>query len=132
MTLTFRHGLLAALLAGAPVILTTVSMPAAAQALSPAVGNPLKRAQQLHSGAAAIAAVNPARAAAKTPAERAKVSQMAAYRLLELGPVSRRPRTNSRRSARRRASSRPIITARASMTARSNSPSARAGKTCRS
>jgi len=79
MTPSLRHGLIAALLAGAPLALTAISVPAAAQALSPAVGNQLKRAQQLRSGAAAIGAINAARAAAKTPAERTKVSQMAAY-----------------------------------------------------
>lgn len=79
MTFSFRHGLAALLLASAS--LTTILLPtaASAQALSAAVGNPLKRAQQLRSGSAAIAAVNQARAAAKTPVERTKVAQMAAY-----------------------------------------------------
>lgn len=77
MTLSFRHGLLAALLAGAPIL--AASTPAVAQAISKGVGEPLKRAQSLRSGTAAVAQVNAARAAAKTPAERAKVAQMAAY-----------------------------------------------------
>lgn len=79
MTLRLRHGLYAALLAGAPVIAATLATPVAAQAISKGVGVPLQKAQQLRSGSAAIAAVNAARSAAKTPAERAKVAQMAAY-----------------------------------------------------
>ncbi|WP_448586447.1 tetratricopeptide repeat protein [Thermaurantiacus sp.] len=65
--------ILAALLAAAPV---------AAQALSPAVGKPLQAAESAAKAgniAAAQNAVDQARAAAKTPAERTKVAQMAAY-----------------------------------------------------
>ena len=76
MTLNPRHGILAALL-----IAAVPAAPAAAQAVSKAVGNPLIQATRLAAGnpSAAIAQVNAARAAAKTPAERAKVSQTAAY-----------------------------------------------------
>ncbi|MDT7934349.1 MAG: tetratricopeptide repeat protein [Sphingomonadaceae bacterium] len=56
--------------------------PAAAQSVGPAVGNPIKKAVALANGgntAAAIQQVNAARAAAKNPTERTKVSQTAAY-----------------------------------------------------
>ena len=75
MTRRFQTGLLAALLASAPLLATS----AMAQAVSPAVGKPLAAARSMKSGAAAIAQVNAARAAAKTPAERQKVAQMAAF-----------------------------------------------------
>lgn len=56
--------------------------PAVAQALAPAVGKPLQQASSAAKAgnlAAAQKAVAQARAAAKTPAERTKVAQMAAY-----------------------------------------------------
>jgi tetratricopeptide (TPR) repeat protein len=56
--------------------------PASAQALSPAVGKPLQQASnsaRAGNVAAASGFVDQARAAAKTPAERTKVAQMAAY-----------------------------------------------------
>lgn len=59
-----------------------VSGPALAQALPPAVGKPLQSAQnaaRAGNNAAALNAIDQARAAAKTPAERRAVSQMAAY-----------------------------------------------------
>ncbi len=73
---SFRHGLFAALLAATPLV---AGAPAIAQAVSPAVGKPLAAAKTMRSGPAAIAQVNAARAAAKTPGERTKVAQMAAY-----------------------------------------------------
>ena len=54
-----------------------LAQPAAA-AVSKAVGSALQQAQR-SSGAAAINAINTAKAAAKTPEERTKVAQMAAY-----------------------------------------------------
>jgi hypothetical protein len=80
MKLVSRLAIAAALGLAAPVGL--IAAPAAAQALSPAVGKPLQAASNAaRSGnnAAALAAVNQARAAAKTPGDRAKVAQMAAY-----------------------------------------------------
>lgn len=65
-------GLTAAFLAFAPLA-------ANAQAVSPAVGRALQAARGIGRGSAAIAQINAARAAAKTPAERLKVAQMAAY-----------------------------------------------------
>lgn len=73
---------LALAIAAAPATALVTASPAAAQALSPAVGKPLQRANSAAKAgniAAAQTAVNEARAAAKTPAERTKVSQMAAY-----------------------------------------------------
>lgn len=65
----------------AAALTTGLAQPALAQAVSKAVGGPLAQAQRLASGnaAAAIQQIAAARAAAKTPAERAKVGQMAAY-----------------------------------------------------
>ena len=64
-------------LAGVAVLALVVGSPTAA-AVSKAVGSALQQAQR-SSGAAALAAINTAKAAAKTPEERTKVSQMAAY-----------------------------------------------------
>ncbi len=71
-----RHGLFAALLVGTPMF---AALPAAAQAVSKGVGIPLEQARRIARGPAAIAQVNAARSAAKTPAERTKVAQMAAF-----------------------------------------------------
>lgn len=77
-----RRGLaLAALLLAASGPLVPGSA-AQAQALPPAVGKPLQAAQNAAKAgntAAALSAIDQARAAAKTPAERRAVSQMAAY-----------------------------------------------------
>jgi tetratricopeptide (TPR) repeat protein len=61
-------------------------------AVSGAVGKPLQqasRAAQSGNSAAAIAAVNTARSAAKTPEERSKVGQMAAYVYTRAGQYGR-------------------------------------------
>ena len=78
----------------APVVLIAAALAAApvAAAVSPAVGKPLGQAANAsRSGntAAALAAVNSARAAAKTPEERSKVGQMAAYVYTRAGQYSR-------------------------------------------
>lgn len=65
-------------LAGAPGLVTASH----AQALSPAVGKPLQQASaaaRAGNNAAAMGFVDQARAAAKTPSERTKVAQMAAF-----------------------------------------------------
>ena len=64
-------------LAGVASLALVLGSPAAA-AVSKAVGTALLQAQK-SSGAAAIAAIGTAKAAAKTPEERTKVAQMAAY-----------------------------------------------------
>jgi len=77
MKLVSRLALVAALGLAAPL-----GSAAYAQALSPAVGRPLQNASNAaRSGntAAATAAINQARAAAKTPEERRKVAEMAAF-----------------------------------------------------
>ncbi len=85
MTLISRVSLalsLAATPLAALPIAALVSAPAVAQAISPAVGKPLQQASnaaRAGNTAAASAAVAQARAAAKTPVERRKVSEMAAY-----------------------------------------------------
>ena len=74
--------LASALLAAIPV----------AAAVSSAVGKPLvaaSRAAQSGNSAAAIASVNAARAAARTPEERSKVGQMAAYVYTRAGQYGR-------------------------------------------
>ncbi len=79
----------------APVVLIAAALAAAAPAaaaVSPAVGKPLPpAANAAKSGntAAAIAAVNSARSAAKTPEERSKVGQMAAYVYTRAGQYSK-------------------------------------------
>lgn len=81
MTFVSRLAVAAALAIAAPAGLMATS-PAFAQALSPAVGGPLQKAQNLARAgntSAAMAQVNAARGAAKTPAERQKVAQMAAF-----------------------------------------------------
>lgn len=82
MTFVSRLAVAAAFAFAAPVAITTLSTPAMAQAMSPAVGNALKEAQKLAAAgnvAAATARVNAARSAASTPAERKKVAEMSAY-----------------------------------------------------
>ncbi len=69
-----------------------LAAPAMAQALSPAVGKPLQQANaaaKAGNTAAATNAVNQARAAASTPAERRKVAEMAAYVYTRAGNYSR-------------------------------------------
>lgn len=64
------------------LVMTVAAAPAFAQALPPAVGKPLQAAQNAAKAGnigAAQSAVDQARAAAKTPAERRAVAQMAAY-----------------------------------------------------
>lgn len=83
MKLVSRSALLMSLALAtlAPVSLLAPA-PAAAQALKPAVGKPLQQASSAAKAgniAAASKFVDQARSAATTPAERTKVSQMAAY-----------------------------------------------------
>lgn len=80
MNLVSRISVAAALGLMAPAAMI-VATPAFAQALSPAVGKPLQAAAaalKSRNSAAALKQVEVARRAAKTPAERQKVSQMAA------------------------------------------------------
>ncbi len=77
--MTLVSGLKAAAALGALAIM--MPAPATAQALAPAVGKPLQAAGaalRARNTAAALTQVNIARNAARTPAEKAKVSQMAA------------------------------------------------------
>jgi tetratricopeptide (TPR) repeat protein len=87
MKLVSRLALVAALGLSAPL-----GSSALAQALSPAVGKPLQAASNAarsgNSGAA-IAAINQARAAAKSPGERQKVAQMAAFVYTRAGQYAR-------------------------------------------
>jgi tetratricopeptide (TPR) repeat protein len=87
MNLVSRLALVAALGLAAP--LGSVAL---AQALSPNVGKPLQAASNAaRSGntAAATAAINQARAAADTPAERRKVAEMAAFVYTRAGQFGR-------------------------------------------
>ncbi|MDO9488561.1 MAG: tetratricopeptide repeat protein [Sphingomonadaceae bacterium] len=87
MKLVSRLAIVAALGLAAPL-----GSAAYAQAVSPAVGKALQSASSAASRgntAAATAAVNTARNAAKTPAERRKVSEMAAYVYTRAGQFSR-------------------------------------------
>ncbi len=82
MKFVSRLAVAAAFTMAAPVAMTAIATPAFAQALSPAVGKPLQEAQKLAGSgnlAAASQRLAAARAAAKTPAERKKVAEMAAY-----------------------------------------------------
>jgi len=82
MTFVSRLAVAAAFTFAAPVAIATLSTPAMAQAMSPAVGNALKEAQKLAAAgnvAAATARINVARSAASSPAERKKVAEMSAY-----------------------------------------------------
>lgn len=74
MKLVSRLAIVAALGLAAPL-----GSAAYAQAISADVGKPLQAASRAGSTAAALAAVNQARAAADTPAEKRKVAEMAAY-----------------------------------------------------
>ncbi len=74
------------------LLVAAASGPALAQALSPAVGRPLQAAQNAAKAGntgAAQSAIDQARAAAKTPAERRAVSQMAAYVYTRAGNFGR-------------------------------------------
>jgi hypothetical protein len=74
-----RAAIIAMALAGAPVL---GSSPAVAQAMPPAVGNPLQQAQRLAQAgntSGALQQIAVARAAATTPQQRAAVAQMAAF-----------------------------------------------------
>jgi tetratricopeptide (TPR) repeat protein len=87
MKLVSRLAIVAALGLAAPL-----GSAAYAQAISAAVGKPLQAASNAaRSGntAAATAAVNQARSAAKTPAERKKVAEMAAYVFTRAGQFGR-------------------------------------------
>lgn len=87
MKLVSRLAIVAALGLAAPL-----GSVAYAQAVSPAVGKALQSASSAarnNNNAAATAAVNQARNAAKTPAERRKVSEMAAYVYTRGGQFSR-------------------------------------------
>lgn len=80
MTFVSRLAVAAAFAVAAPLAVTSV--PAFAQALAPAVGKPLQAATKAAAAGntgAALAQINTARAAAKTPAERQKVAEAAAY-----------------------------------------------------
>ena len=71
-----------ALALATPVATVVPPAPAAAQALSPSVGKPLQAAQaaaRAGNNQAALNAIDQARKAASTPAERRAVAQMAAY-----------------------------------------------------
>lgn len=75
MKLVLKSGLVALMLA-------TVTAPAGAQSVSPAVGGPIKKSVSLANAgntAGALQQVDAARAAAKTPVERQKVGEAAAY-----------------------------------------------------
>ncbi|MCH8685669.1 tol-pal system YbgF family protein [Pedomonas mirosovicensis] len=76
-------GLALALATAAPVTMVAVTTPAmAADALSPAVGNPLKEAQaaaKKRQASVAVAKINEARKAAKTDFEKTTVAKTAAY-----------------------------------------------------
>jgi len=74
-------------LAGVAALALTAAEPAAA-AVSKAVGTAINQAVK-GSGAAAVAAINTAKAAAKTPEERAKVAQAAAYVYTKQGQYSK-------------------------------------------
>lgn len=72
--------------------LAAAAVPALAQALPPAVGRPLQAAQNAAKAgntAAAQSAIDQARAAASTPAERRAVAQMAAYVYTRAGNFGR-------------------------------------------
>ena len=71
----------------AAVLASLAASPVAA-AVSKAVGTALTQAER-SSGAAAIAAINTAKAAAKTPEEREKVAQMAAYVYTKAGQYAK-------------------------------------------
>lgn len=77
--------------ASALVAVAILAAPAVA-AVGPAVGKPLNQAQRAAASgntAAAIASINTARAAARTPEERNKVGQMAAYVYTRAGQYGR-------------------------------------------
>lgn len=79
MQARIRAAIVAMALAGAPVLGVST---AAAQALPPAVGNPLQQAQRLAQAgntSGALQQIGVARAAASTPQQRTAVAQMAAY-----------------------------------------------------
>jgi tetratricopeptide (TPR) repeat protein len=80
MTVMRRNGMRRKWIGGLAAL--ALAGPVLAQAMSPGVGKPLQAAQNAARAgniAAAQNAVDQARAAAKTPAERTKVAQMAAY-----------------------------------------------------
>ncbi len=82
MKFVSRLAVAAAFTLAAPVAMTAIATPAIAQAMSPAVGKPLQEAQKLAGSgnlAAASQRLAAARSAAKSPVERKKVAEMAAY-----------------------------------------------------